>query len=492
MTHTKNYRYTLLTFIGLTMALVANVRSIPTIAATGWEQLLYMGIAFACFALPLALISGELGTNFPNNGGSQLWVKESLGNKWGFVVAWLSWAQMFPSMIMTASTLAPLISQAIGREDLVTDHFFTFLCILTVTWALTFYSMKWNIAQIGSNYGVWIGVYIPTALLLCLGIASMLKVGIDPRSYLGNFSWHSFVAKMVDVHTLSYYGAIVLIFAGLEMTSVYIPQLKDYRHNYIRGIFLSLLLVTGLNLLNGLMASDNITRGKVELSNVSQPVARYCMILHLPMWIANLFSLLVACGILLQIASWINGPCHTITQVAREGLIPAKWHFYRTNRYDISKSLLLVQLVVFTLFALLYAFSKDVNKVFLMLTNLTSVTYMIVYVIIGIAFIKLRYQRPELKRPFRIGDHNHHNGWAWLIFILFLATISSVFAAIFATNTVQTNCFVIGTAIVMLAIPLVLAHFQKPQWLKTVRDEEKRHKDEEKILRMENLEKINN
>lgn len=109
MTHTKNYRYTLLTFIGLTMALVANVRSIPTIAATGWEQLLYMGIAFACFALPLALISGELGTTFPNNGGSQLWVKESLGNKWGFVVAWLSWTQMFPSMIMTASTLAPLI-----------------------------------------------------------------------------------------------------------------------------------------------------------------------------------------------------------------------------------------------------------------------------------------------------------------------------------------------------------------------------------------------
>lgn len=44
----------------------------------------------------------------------------------------------------------------------------------------------------------------------------------------------------------------------------------------------------------------------------------------------------------------------------------------------------------------------------------------------------------------------------------------------------------------MLAIPLVLDHFQKPQWLKTVRDEEKRHKDEEKILRMENLEKINN
>ena len=35
--------------------------------------------------------------------------KTALGSKWGFVVAWLLWVQMFPGMVMVASTLGPLL-----------------------------------------------------------------------------------------------------------------------------------------------------------------------------------------------------------------------------------------------------------------------------------------------------------------------------------------------------------------------------------------------
>lgn len=41
------------TFIGLTMALCATVRSIPTLAATGWAQISYSIFAVLFFALPM-------------------------------------------------------------------------------------------------------------------------------------------------------------------------------------------------------------------------------------------------------------------------------------------------------------------------------------------------------------------------------------------------------------------------------------------------------
>ena len=41
------------TFIGLTMALCATVRSIPTLAATGWLLLAYLLFSIVFFAGPL-------------------------------------------------------------------------------------------------------------------------------------------------------------------------------------------------------------------------------------------------------------------------------------------------------------------------------------------------------------------------------------------------------------------------------------------------------
>ena len=122
MSEEKKYRYGFMSFVGVTMAMVANVRSIPTIAATGWQQISYLLFAVLFFALPVVFIAGEFGSAFPGNGGPQLWVKEGLGSKWGFVVAWLLWAQMFPGLIMVTSTLGPLIGETFGQPQLATNH----------------------------------------------------------------------------------------------------------------------------------------------------------------------------------------------------------------------------------------------------------------------------------------------------------------------------------------------------------------------------------
>lgn len=472
MNEKKKYRYGFVSFVGVTMAMVANVRSIPTIAATGWQQICYLLFAVLFFALPVCFIAGEFGSSFPGNGGPQLWVKKGINSKWGFVVAWLLWAQMFPGLIMVTSTLGPLIGQTFGQASLANNHWFMFICILASTWIITLLSFKFDVAKFGGNYGVWIGVYIPVVILILLGGAATIKIGIQPNGYLGYFSWSKVIPKLTDVQTLSYFSAIMFLFTGIELTSVYIPELKNYKKNYIRGVFLSLLLIVLLNVINSMMVSNAVPKGSVELSNIAQPILIYCHILGLPSWIANIFGFLVALGVILQLSSWINGPCHTISQAAREGFLPAKWGFHKTNKYDISKNLLWTQIIILTIFALLYAFTKNVNAMFITLTNATNVLYMLVYFIMAIALIRLRLKQPNLSRPFKIGGTNAKgNGAAYFVCGVLIFAILVVFLSIIVSNNWVNILLVTLISVVMFVVPLIISHFKNPKWLKQVKED---------------------
>ena len=48
--------------------------------------------------------------------------------------------------------------------------------------------------------------------------------------------------------------------------------------------------------------------GKMELSNITQPILLYCDVLGLPTIIGNIFSFMVFLGVLLQLSAWVTGP----------------------------------------------------------------------------------------------------------------------------------------------------------------------------------------
>lgn len=391
---------------------------------------------------------------------------ESLGEKWGFVIAWVLWSQMFPGLIMITSTLGPLIGQVFGQPELSQNHWFAFFWIIVTTWAATLLSFKYDVAKIGGSYGVWIGVYIPAITMIILGFFAFLKTGLNLQSYLGTFAWQKVIPNAHNLKVLTYFSAIMFLFTGIELTSVYIPSLKDSKKNYPRGIFISLMFIIILNVINSLFASNAIEKGTIQLANVAQPIIRYCEILGLPTWIANIFSLCVVIGVVLQMSSWINGPCHTITQAAREGNVPAEWGFYKTNKNDISKNLLWTQITILTIFALLYAFVKNVNAMFITLTNATSVLYMLVYLFLVIAVLKLRYTQPHLERPGRVGKTG--NSLLWLVGSVLIISILFVFASIIVSSSPLSLMLVIGIAVILFVVPLLINHYKNPQWLKDV------------------------
>jgi glutamate:GABA antiporter len=458
----ENNKMGLGTFIGLTMALCATVRSIPTLAATGWLLLAYLLFAIIFFAGPICAMAGELSTMLPGEGGPQLWVKTALGEKWGFVVAWLLWVQMFPGMVMVASVLGPTLGNTFGFIELGNNHYFTLTCILSIYWVITLLNLKFDMAKVGGNFGVWLGVYIPVMVLFVLGALTSIKIGINPLGGLGNFSFDKLIPNLNDVSSFKYLAGIVFIFVGIEISSVYMPRLKDATHNYTKGVYASLLGLVLLNFVNALLVANVVPSGKLELSNITQPVLIECQYLGIPTIAANVFSFMVFIGVVLQLSAWVTGPSKTIIAVAQQGLLPPSFGYYKENKYGVSKNVVLTQSVIISLFALLYGVMEDVNGVFLTLTNATTIVYCIVYVLIAISLLKLRKSMPDAPRAYRIG--NHGNMLAYLMSAVVILSIFIVLLATLATTSFMDAMLVTIISVVLFIMPLLIYRMKSTSW----------------------------
>ncbi|GHP13959.1 amino acid permease [Lentilactobacillus fungorum] len=455
------------TFIGMTMALCATVRSIPSVAAAGWAQITYMLFAVIFFALPVALISGELGTMLQADGGPQLWVKTALGEKWGFVTAWLLWVQMFPGMVMVASTIGPLWGNAFGNVALGNNHWFIFANILGFYWIITILNLKFDMAKVGGNIGVWLGVYIPIVIMLIMGITALIKTGVNPAGYLGSFSIAKLLPSLSNLSTLKYFAAISFVYTGIEISSVFIPRLHDAKRTYTRGIFIALIGLVLMNILNAMLVANTVPNGKMQLSNITQPIVLWCQILGWPTIIANIFSFMVVIGVLIQLSAWVTGPSKTMTQVARSGELPASFGYHKVNKYGVSRNVVLTQSICISMFALLYGVMKDVNGVFLTLTNATTVIYALVYILIAISLIRLRQMKPNLDRPYRLGTNG--NGVAYSVAFLLIFGITVIIAATLLTTDLVQAIFVLSITAILFVIPLYIDSHKNTEWITQVR-----------------------
>ncbi|EHS85881.1 Tyrosine permease [Limosilactobacillus gastricus PS3] len=371
------------------------------------------------------------------------------------------WVQMFPAMVMIASTLGPLLGNTIDNRALGQNHWFTLICILVFYWLVTILNLKFDMAKLGGAVGIWLGVYLPISFMILTGFLAFLKLGISPTSILGSFKPSKLVPDLSDYQSLKYISAVVFIFTGISTTGVYAPRLKNLTKTFTRGLSIAVLVIVLMNFFNSFLIANAIPHGQAELTDITQPVIIYCQILHWPSWIVQIFSGFAFIGVLVQLSTWVTAPSQTIIEVANDGLLPPKWGWYRHNQYGVSKNIVLTQAIAITLFALLYAL-PNINSVFLMLVNTAVFLYCMVYIIIAIAYLILRYQYHG-ERPFNVDRHG--NSRAWLVAILLILGIIICFISTIITTKVLDSVIMISISILLFVIPLIVERYKKPSWL---------------------------
>lgn len=465
----KTKQLTLYGLIGITMAFFGTVRSVPTLAITGWTQIFYMLVAALAFALPIALMSAELSTGFTEEGGPQVWVTHGLGEKWGFVTSWLLWVQMFFGMVMVSSTVGVLLGYVINKPHLSSNNYFIFFIILISYWSVTLLNLQFDMVKVAGNWGAVIGVYIPFVFLVILGVAYMMKNGIQPNSYLGGFKRSDLVPNFKDLGSITYLSGIIFIFAGVEISSVHANAIENPKRNYPIAVIASVILLAIFNIIAGLTEANAVPKGKLELANITQPYLIFCRDLGIPIIFVNLISLMILIGVLVQLSAWVLGPSKSMITVAEAGNLP-KFFQKRTKR-DIPITFVMIQAIVISLVSILYIVVPDVSSAFFILTITTTILYCVVYILIALSAIRLRYTMPDIKRPFRLG--NNGNGLMWIVFLLsMISIIFTIIVSLIPPSILNPNQYTgyiiyqVVATLVMIGIALVINRFKKPEWKK--------------------------
>ena len=123
-----------------------------------------------------------------------------------------------------------------------------------------------------------------------------------------------------------------------------------------------------------------------------------------------------------------------------------------------------------TVLSLLFVVMPSVQSFYQILSQLTVVLYLIMYMLMFSGAIVLRYKMKKLNRPFRIGKNG--NGLMWLIgglgfcgsllaFVLSFIPPSQISTG---SNTVWFSVLIIGALIVVIA-PFIIYASKKPSWV---------------------------
>ncbi|MGL5244170.1 MAG: APC family permease [Sarcina sp.] len=464
MDNSSSKRISLFQLIGITMAFFFTVRNVPTVASVGWESIFYMIAAAIFFAIPIALISAELATGWPKEGGAQAWIKVALGERWSFVASWMLWIIMIVGMVMVSSAGASVLAYGIGKPNLSQNGVFITIVTIVAFWVITLLNFKASLGKMINTIATIIGIYIPFTLLVVLGIWFAIKHG---NVNLGSLNMSTAFPDMTQISKLSFFSGICFIFTGVELSGVYANEVNNVKRNYPVAIFLAIGAVIVFNLLGALTEANAIPTNKIDLATVIQPFQIYFSELGIP-WATNVLGIMIYVGVIAQLSAWVLGPSKEMIKVAEDGNLPK--FFQKRNEDGIPVTFVILQAIAISLVSLLYIIVPAINTGYFMVLILTSILYSTVYVFLILSAIVLKYKAPDVVRPFTIPGGKIG---MWIVSILGLIGMIVTIGVSFIPSsdvpkgdTLSYVLFQLIGLVVTFCIPLIIFKLKKTSWKK--------------------------
>ncbi|TXS54422.1 APC family permease [Streptomyces sp. t39] len=447
-----------LTLALMTTASVASLRAAPTMAVYGLACIFLYLVPAVVFLLPTALVSAELASGW--SGGVYRWVSEGLSKPLGFLAVWCQFAMTifyYPSLLaFVASTIAYVIDPSLASSGL-----YTAIVIMVLYWTGVWVSSRGTKALAGlSSWGLIIGTLVPGTLLVVLGMVFLGQ---------GNAS----AAPMTASHLLPQWAglaSLVLIvnnflsYSGMEMNAVHVNLLRNPAKDYPKSMFLAMGLVLLIFILPALAISWVVPADQTSLTaGVMQAFDAFFSHFHIG-WMTPIAAVMLVSAALGGMLTWLAGPSKGLLQISRaEGYLPP--FLQQLNKHGVQQNILVTQGVVTTVIALGYAFIPNVSSVYWIFSTITTQVYLIVYLLMFVAAMRLRKLRPDHPRGYR----------APLLPVLCSVGLLASLAALaigfvppsqFGGGSIWSYIAIVGGGLVTLGllIPFAFLKFRKPGW----------------------------
>ena len=464
MTTEKKYFLNMFTLAMLNVATVMSLRGLPMMADVGCQMVFYLLFTALFFLIPSSLVSAELATGWPENGGVYRWVKEAFGSRCGFVAIWLQWIQNVVWYPIVLAFAAAALAYLFDKPSLANSNIYTATVILIAYWGATLITFRGlKVVSSISTIGVILGTIIPGAVIITLGLSWVLTG--NPIAFLQD-QLH-FFPNFHQFSNIAFLANIVLLFAGMEVGAVHVRELKNPRIDYPRAVFLATAIIVLVFALGALAVAAVIPNKDISLTaGVMETFSRILATYHLH-WLLPFIGILIAFGSLSGVLAWISGPSKGLLATAKNGEIPP--FLAHTNKKGIQTHILLIQALIVTALTSLYFIMDNVSIAFFLLSAMTITLYLVMYILLFAAGIRLRYTKPQVPRTYKIPGGNFG---MWLVAGVGILAVTFAFCVGFippAKLQIGTPCLYVSLVVIGLVIfvglPIIIHACKKPAWL---------------------------
>jgi amino acid transporter len=311
-----------------------------------------------------------------------------------------------------------------------------------------------------ASSGLIIGTLIPGAVLVILGIVFLGQgnpsaAPMDAGHLLP--AWTGIASLVLIVNNF-------LAYSGMEMNAVHVSELKEPSKEFPRAMFLAIGLVLLIFILPALAVSWVVPADGVSLTaGIMQAFSEFFAHFGLS-FLVPVVAIALVCAATGGMLGWLAGPSKGLLLIGRqEGYLPP--FFQKVNKQGIQVNILVTQGALTTVIALLYAFVPDVSSAYWILSVMTTQVYLVVYVLMFVAAVRLRRDQPDHPRGYRA---------PMLTLLCVVGLLASV--AAFAIGFVPPSQFGGGSAgmyallitagivIIGLLPPVLLYALRKPGW----------------------------
>ncbi|MCZ3508179.1 MULTISPECIES: APC family permease [Lactobacillus] len=459
-TKTKKTYISVLALTMMNVSMVAGLANDVQQSFYGLASVTYFAIGAICFFIPTALVAAELASGWSNRGGIFRWVGEGLGKGWGLTCLFILWFQTMlnfgmgmPSFTATIMFYTPNYDAAVKFAQNPQHELLIMTGWIILYWVLAYLATKGvktfsNLAK----YGVIIGSLIPLAVMVILAIVWVAQ-GHTPAIPM---TPKDLIPKWNGMSTLALAAGVFFSYTGIDMNAAHIKQLKHPEKDFTKAMFISIILAFLIFVVGTVIIAMIIPEKQINVLYTLYSVFRILgSTIGMP-WLYMVLVWALLCNTIAMVVTNMAGPSFMLGQAGGSGFLP-HW-LQEKNKHNMPAHLMYTQIAGMTIIAYLVKLIPNVEGFVILLTQTITVLYMIYYILMFTAFLRLRYDQPNRPRSFKVPG-----GMVGAWIVAGIGLISSVFAIVLAIyppaqvkSEVGSPAIYISVIVILVAIILAI------------------------------------
>lgn len=377
------HKISIFSLVLLVVTAIDSIRNLPATAIFGSSLIFFFLFAALIFLIPISLVSAEFASRFPKEGGTFHWVRHAFGERMGVFAVWLQWINTmvwYPTILsFIAGTAAYLINPALANSKI-----FLSIVILIVFWTITLLNFRGIhlSAKINSYCGIF-GTILPIFILILLGFDWVLS----GKPVQISFDWSSLMPSLGESKNWASLVAIMASYLGMELSGVHVSDIDNPQKNYPKAMLYSVLILLSTMIFGALAIAVLIPPAEIRfVDGIMQTFTTFFGAFGIS-FLLPIFAVLIILGSSGGLINWLLSPAKGLLQASQYGYMP---HFFTVkNQHGVPVRILFTQAILVSLFCAALTFVPSINAFYWFLTALSTGLYMLMYIFLFLAALKL-------------------------------------------------------------------------------------------------------